>query len=97
MVKSWCILFHDSYFKLGVGTSKRQDKPLPDPNGPLSSTIAAAAIWDANDVHTWSSQQILGERKWSQGSYVELTPVQQAHTAKYALANGNKVSVSTLT
>ena len=45
-----------SYFKPGVGTSKRQDKPLPDPNGLLSSTIPAAAIRDANDVHTQSSQ-----------------------------------------
>ena len=38
-----------------------------------------------------------GECKWSQGSYVNLTPVQQANIAKYALANGNKASVSTLT
>ena len=29
--------------------------------------------------------------------YVRLTPVQQAHIAKYALANGNKASASTLT
>ena len=98
MVKSWCILFHDSYFKPGVGTPKRQDKLLPDPNGPLSSTIHAAAIRDANNAHTRSSQQIQGgERKWSRGSYVKLTPVQQAHIAKYALANGNKASASTLT
>ena len=98
MVKSWCILFCDSYFKPGVGTSKRQDKPLPDPNGLLPSTIPAAAIRDANDVHTWSSQQIKGnEHKRSWGSYVKLTPVQQIHVAKYALANGNKASASTLT
>ena len=45
-----------SYFKPGVGASKRQDKPLPDPNGLLSSTIPAAAIRDANDAHTRSSQ-----------------------------------------
>ena len=47
--------FH-SYFKPGVGASKRQDKPLPDPNGPLSSTIPAGAIRDANNAHTRSSQ-----------------------------------------
>ena len=49
-----------SYFKPGVGASKWQNKPLPDPNGPLSSTIPAAAIRDTNDVHTRSSQQIQG-------------------------------------
>ena len=41
-----------SYFRPGVGTSKQQDKPLPDPNGLLSSTIPAAAIQDVNDAHT---------------------------------------------
>ena len=87
-----------SYFKPGVDTSKQQDKPLPNPNGPLSSTIPAAAIWDANNVHTRSSQQIQGGgHKQSRGSYVKLIPVQQAHITKYALANGNKVSASTLT
>ena len=87
-----------SYFKPGVGASKQQDRLLQDPNRPLSSTIPAAAIRVANDAHTWSSQQIQGhEHKRSQGSYVKLTPVQQAHIAKYALANGNKASVSTLT
>ena len=44
---------------------KRQNKKLPDPNGPLSSIIPAEAIRDANDVHTLlscaqSSQQIQG-------------------------------------
>ena len=85
-----------SYFKPGVGASKRQDKPLPDPNayGLLFSTIPSAAIWDVNDAHTWSSEQIQGgERKRSWGSYVKLTPVQQAHIAKYTLANGNKVAI----
>ena len=98
MVKSWCILFHDSYFKPGIGASKWQDKPLPDPNGPLSSNIPAAAIRDANDAHTLSSKQIQhGERKQSRVSYVKLTPVQHVHIAKYALANGNKARASTLT
>ena len=97
MVKLWRILFHDSYFKPGVGTPKWQDKPLPDPSGLPSSTIPAAAMRDANDSHTRSSQPIQGgERKRSRGSYVKLTPVQQAHIGKYALANGNKVSTSTL-
>ena len=86
-----------SYFKPGgVGASKRQDKPLTDPNayGLLFSTIATAAIRDANDAHTWSSEQIQGgERKQSQGSYVKLTPVQQAHIAKYTLAYGNKAAI----
>ena len=92
------MLFRDSYFKPGVGASKQQNKPLPDPNGPLSSTIPAAAIQDANDAYTRSSQQIQGgERKRSRGSCVKLTPVQQAHITKYALANGNKVIMNTLT
>ena len=82
---------------LSLELAKWQDKPLPDPNGPLSSTISAAAIRDGNDAHTWSSQQILGKHKWSRGSNVKLTPVQQAHIAKYALANGNKVSMRTFT
>ena len=83
-----------SYFKPGVGASKRQDKLLPDPNGLLFSTISTAAIRDANDVHTRSSQQIQGgERKRSRGSYVKLTPVRQAHIAKYALANGYKAAI----
>ena len=75
---------------------KRQDKQLPDPNGPLSSIIPAEAIRDANDAHTraQSSQQIQGgECKRSRGFYVKLTPVQQAQIAKYALANGNKAAI----
>ena len=32
------------YFKPGAGVLKRQDKQLPDPNGPLSSIILAEAI-----------------------------------------------------
>ena len=65
---------------------KRQDKQLPDPNGPLSSIIPAEAIRDANDAHTLlsraqSSQQIQGgECKQSRGFYVKLTPVQQAQS-----------------
>ena len=79
------------YFKPRVGASKRQDKPLADPNGPLSSIFPAEGIRDANGAHARSSQQILGgERKRSRGFCVKLTPVQQAHIAKYALANGNK-------
>ena len=76
---------------------KGRIRPLPDPNGLLSSTIPTTAILGANDTHTRSSQQILGgERKRSRDSCIKLTPVQQAHIAKYALANGNKASASTL-
>ena len=80
------ILFRESYFKPGVGASEQQDKPLPDPNGLLSSIIPAAAIRDANNAHTRSNQQILGgECKQSRNSYVKLTPVQQAHITKYSM------------
>ena len=78
-------------------SSNCQDKLLPDPNAPLSSTIPAAAVRDDNDAHTQFGQQIQGcERKRSRGSYVKLTPDQQAQIAKYALANGNKLSASNL-
>ena len=75
---------------------KREDKQLPDTNGPLSSIIPAEAIRDANDAHSLlsHSQQIQGgECKRSRGLYVKLTPVQQAQIAKYALANGNKAAI----
>ena len=39
------------YFKPGAGVVKRRDEQLPDPNGPISSIVAAEAIRDANDAH----------------------------------------------
>ena len=85
------------YFKPTAGVVvKRQDKRLPDPNRPLSSIISAEAIRNANDAHGQSAQvqggESLGESKRPRGSYVKLTPVQQAQIAKYALANGNKAA-----
>ena len=88
-----------SYFKPGIGVLKQQDNHLPDLNGPLSSIISSEVIRTANDAHTLSvstqtSQQNQGgECKRSRGSYVKLTPVQQAQIAKYALANGNKAAI----
>ena len=65
------------YFKPTAGVViKRQDRRLPDPNGPLSSIIPAEAIRDANDAHGQSAQVQGGESKRPQGSYVKLTPVQ---------------------
>ena len=41
-----------------------------------------------------SSQETQGsECKRSRGSYVKLTPVQQAQIAMYTLANGNKAAI----
>ena len=40
---------------------KRQDKQLPDPNGPLFSIIPAEAIRDANDAHTLLSASTMLE------------------------------------
>ena len=53
------------YFKPGAGVVKWRDEQLPDPNGPLSSIVAAEAIRDANDAHMQlsrakSSQQLQG-------------------------------------
>ena len=41
------------YFKPIAGVVvKRQDKQLPDPNGPLSAVVPPEAIRDANDAYS---------------------------------------------
>ena len=56
------------YFKPIAGVVvKRQDKRLPNPNGPLLSIIPAEAIRDADSAHGQSAQvqggKSLGESK----------------------------------
>ena len=89
------------YFKPTAGVVvKRQDKQLPDPNGPLSAVVPPEAIRDANDAYSKTCSPLSSrnhtrdrpmERK--RGVYAKLTPVQQAQTAKHAFAFGNQAAI----
>ena len=76
---------------------KRQDKQLPDPNGPLSAVVPPEAIQDDNDAYAkaFSSRNHTREHPFErkQGFYIRLTPVQQAQIAKHAFTFGNQAAI----
>jgi len=66
---------------------------LPQPDGPLSSSLPRVAIKEANKsveavYRTQKKQQI--------GTYEKLTPEQQLAIAKYAALHGNQAAVRSL-
>ena len=85
------------YFKPTAGVVKRQDKQLPDPNGPLCAVVPPEAIRDTNDAYSnaCSSRNHTREHpvERKRGFYVRLTPVQQAQIAKHAFAFENQVAI----
>ena len=63
---------------------------LPQPDGPLSSSLPPVAIKEANkSVEAVYSTQ----RKRKRGTYEKLTPEQQLAVAKYAALHGNQAAV----
>jgi len=79
---------------------KRQDKQLPDPNGPLSAVMPPEAIRDANDAYSKTCSPLSSRNhihdhpvECKRGVYVKLTPVQQEPTAKHAFAFGNQAAI----
>jgi len=63
---------------------------LPQPDGPLSSSLPPVAIKEANkSVEAVYSTQ----KKWKRGTYDKLTPEQQLAIAKYTALHGNQAAV----
>ena len=63
---------------------------LPQPDGPLSSSLPSVAIKEASK----SMEAVYStQKKWKQGTYDKLTPEQQVAIAKYAALHGNQAAV----
>ena len=73
-----------------------KSKSLPDPNGPLSSTLEPQAKENANQMISalfaskCSSKHASGS---SRGPYMKFTPEQKAQVARYAIESGNKQAI----
>ena len=63
---------------------------LPDPSGPLSSSIGPAAIKEANEAVKSTTS---GNKSKQRGSYAKFTPEQQAAIGKYASLYGNQAVI----
>ena len=74
----------------------RKRKSLPDPNGPLSSTVKPQAIVSANKKvsalldSSSSKEDSFGS---SRGPYMRFSPEQKAQVARYAVESGNKRAI----
>ena len=74
-----------------------QSKSLPDPNGPLSSTVKPQAIESANKkvsalLASDSCPKDDGSGP-SRGPYMKFSPEQKAQVARYAMESGNKQAI----
>ena len=69
---------------------------LPDPNGPLSSTVKSQTIKSANRkvsalfASEYSSKH---DSRPSRGLYLKFSPEQKAQVAWYAIESGNKRAI----
>ena len=74
----------------------RKRKSLPDPNGPLSSTVKPQAIESANKKVSAlldSSSSKEDSSRSSRGPYMRFSPEQKAQVARYAVESGNKRAI----
>ena len=69
----------------------KRTETLPDPKGPLSSSLSSPCISAANKA-VQEAQRQQKEPK-SRGNYVKLSDELKAEIARYALQNGNNVAV----
>ena len=66
-------------------------KKLPDPNGPLSSTMAPEIIKAADKIVKQASEK--GRTKHSREPYRQFTDIQKAQIAKYAVKHRNQAAI----
>ena len=81
------------YFKRTDSKSRLSESVLPDPTGPLSSSISSGAIASANERVANVIDISAGSKKGSRGPYQILTSAQKLLVARRASEYGTTAAI----